>query len=93
MMTNDSRSARPISFQETNQEHDHSVAGTIDRHKRAHKILQADMFNFDIKDAPVNTFTEETDAELLHWMATGGPKTAGLAWKELGRRRGWLFGP
>ena len=90
-MTIDSGKAQPYSVSGNTQADALSTSNEVDTHKRAHGILQNDMFNFDVKQAPVKTFEKETDAGLVHWIATGGRKTAGLAWKELGRRRGWLF--
>ncbi len=92
-MTIDSGKDQPFSVSGETQADVLSTDNKVDTHKRAHGILQNDMFNFDVKHAPVKTFEKETDAGLVHWIATGGRKTAGLAWKELGRRRGWLFRP
>jgi hypothetical protein len=92
-MTNDFGKAQLFPVSPDTQADVLSKSDEVDIPKDAHGILQSDMFNFDMKHAPVKTFEKETDAGLVHWIATGGRKTAGLAWKELGRRRGWLFRP
>lgn len=40
-------------------------------------------------EAAAISFANETDAELLTWLATSGPVLQEKAWLELGRRRGW----
>jgi hypothetical protein len=90
-MTIDSGKTQPFVVSPDTQTDIPPANDKVEMHKNAHGILQSDMFNFDVLHAPVKTFEKETDAGLVHWIATGGRKTAGLAWKELGRRRGWLF--
>ncbi|MBS4068165.1 MAG: hypothetical protein KGZ62_06160 [Sulfurimonas sp.] len=54
----------------------------IHREKPA-KVLQARL------EAASESFSSETEADLLEWLVKAGPKLQEKAWLELGRRKGW----
>lgn len=55
-------------------------------YRERHKLISV-----QVVEQVIESFEGETNAQVLEWLATGGPKLREKAWIELGRRNGFKF--